>query len=250
MPMTKAILGAALLFPIQGFSQPAANTLSFEAASIKPSKPGAASFWKVRPGGITIQNMTLRDWIRIACEVKVYQVTGGPGWLDTERFDLEAKPAGRVTGPELVAMLRTLLAERCQLAFHRESKVFPGYALLVSKKGLKIQPAEGVEGSRIDEGRNRLTAKNLSMVQLAESLTRFLGDPVVDMTGIAGGFSYQLEWTPESTQSAKPDGQAVEPAPGPSLFTVLQEQLGLKLETHKVPLEVVVVDRVEKPSEN
>src|SRR5258708_8078431 len=123
-------------------------------------------------------------------------------------------------------MLQTLLAERFQLAFHRDQKLFSGYSLVVAKGGaLKVQPDATAGGSRWNGGRRKIVAQRISMAKLAESLSRILESPVVDRTGAPGLFSYTLEWTPDNT----PDADA-----GPSLFTVLQQQLGVKLEPAKV----------------
>jgi uncharacterized protein (TIGR03435 family) len=148
-------------------------------------------------------------------------------------------------------MLQTLLAERFQLAFHRTTKLSSGYVLVAAKNGLKIDPVETGERNTMNWGRGRMTAERVSMAKLADTLSRMLGSPVVDMTSIQGIFSFKLEWTPESAQrAAGPDGAPTDAVLGPSLFTVLQQELGLKLEPKKEPIEVFIIDKAEKPSEN
>jgi uncharacterized protein (TIGR03435 family) len=249
--MTKAIASLSLLFATaQLVAQTAAP--SFEAASIKPSNAkDDTSSWNSRLGYLVMRNQTLNALIRIAYDMEADQVTGGPKWLDTDRFDVEAKAAGPAKDPELLTMLQTVLAERFQLKFHRETKLVPGYAMVLAKGGLKVHPVEANGKQRMNWGKGRLTAERASMKRLAETLSRMLGSPVVDTTGIPGEFSFQLEWTPENSPSPSLAGAIPADAPiGPSLFTVLQQDLGLRLEPRKAPIDVLVIDRAEKPSEN
>ena len=221
---------------------------AFEVASIKPSNavPGDSS-WHSRTGYLVLRNQTLNDCIRIAYQLKADSVTGGPKWINSEHFDIEARAAGPAKDSELLAMLQTLLAERFQLKLQRSTRLVPGYALVVAKGGLKVGPVEA-GGSRTNTGRGQMVAERTPMAKLAEMLARTLGAPVVDMTGTPGVFSYRLEWSPESTNlTARPE--AADPG-GPSLFTVLQQQLGLKLEPRKEPIQILVVEKAEKPAAN
>ncbi len=158
-------------------------------------------------------------------------------------------------------MLRTLLLDRFKLAVHRETKALPGCALVVAKTGAKLRESAIEEGS--DEKplftgrRGDLTAERVTITQLAETLSRTLSSPVLDMTGIKGVFELHLRWTPdENPLMKKPaeSGEALAPTEGadaPTIFTALQEQLGLKLEVRKIPVEILVIDHVERaPSEN
>src|SRR5262249_41327676 len=246
--MTKAAVSVSLLLTtLQVVAQTAAP--SFEAASIKPSDPKEdGSSWHSRPGYLVMRNQTLNGLIRIAYHLKADQVTGGPKWLDSDRFDLEARAAGPAKDPELLAMLQTVLAERFQLKFHRDTKLVPGYGMVVAKGGLKVHPVEANGKQRMNWGRGRLTAERATMKRLAEAVARMLGSPVVDTTGIAGEFSFKLEWTPESAPSTSIAGAPPAEAPiGPSLFTVLQQYVGLRLEPRKAPIDVLVIERAEKP---
>ena len=210
----------------------------FEVASIKPSDApdGSSSGITTTPGRISAHNVTLRRCVRGAWDLEDAQIFGGPKWFDEDRYNIDAKAAGSAGDHDLMIMLQALLAERFKLVVHREQRTFSGYALVVGK-GLKAKPSEG-NGSSINSTRKSIAAHGCTMAHLAEKLSEALHVAVVDQTGIPGGFDFMLEWSPEDMAS------------GPSLFTALQEQLGLKLQASKVPVEVVVVDRAEKPTEN
>jgi uncharacterized protein (TIGR03435 family) len=233
---------------------------AFEVASIKPADPAAnGSSTRTSQGRLTMTNVTLKRCIQIAYRIQEYQVSGGPNWLDTARFDIVAKAAdsdeklpNTVRQERMEAMIRTLLGDRFQLAIHRETKLLPAYTLTVGKNGHKLKEAEPGEGSSTSSGRGKLTAKRVSMADLAIRLSSLMDRPVVDMTGVKGTFDLALEWTPDDAQpAAKPGGnEEVDKASGPSIFTAIQEQLGLRLEAQKAPVEKIVIDRAERPSEN
>jgi uncharacterized protein (TIGR03435 family) len=229
-------LSSILLLAIHALAQAPA----FEAAAIKPSKDlSRGTSWDSEPGRINL-SATLKGLITIAYRVKDFQVAGGPKWLDGDRFEINAKAEGPAKDPELLEMLQTLLADRFQLAIHHEQKIAPAYALVVAKSGLKIKAVEGATGSSSRGGRGAMTAKGVSMAKLAESLSRNLGAPVADLTETPGVFDFKLEWSVEGDAN---DAQS-------ALFAALQSQLGLKLESRKLPIDVIVVDKAEKPSEN
>jgi uncharacterized protein (TIGR03435 family) len=194
-------------------------------------------------------NVPLRRLIERAYGVKPFQLTG-PDWIDNVRFDITAKYPGDTTNEQRALMLRTLLAERFHLAVHRESKDMPAYALVVAKSGPKLEDAKQ-SGDSTSTGRGRFEDKAVSMAGLADQLARQLEHPVVDKTGLTGIYNLKLEWTPDDQPAGKGDGASGEPALGPSIFGALQEQLGLKLQTQKLPVEVIVVDHVDRtPVEN
>jgi uncharacterized protein (TIGR03435 family) len=146
--------------------------------------------------------------------------------------------------------LQTLLADRFQLRLRRETKELPVYALVAGKNGPKLREAD--EQGAMSLGRGRITARKASMERLAENLGNQLGRTVVDRTGLEGNFAFELEWTPDPGQPLDlldPSPAPADPS-GPSIFTALQEQLGLKLEPQKDPVEILIIDHVEKPSEN
>ncbi len=243
----------------------AESPATFEVASIKPSAPGTHGMQiQTTPGGrLVTKNVNVKFLIQFAYGVKGFQITGGPGWMNSEAYDVEAKPESedrKVTDAELKQMVRALLTERFKLTLHHDTKEMPVYVLLAGKGGPKLQQAEGERG-QMRMGRGLMSAKKVTMAQLANSLANQLGRNVIDQTGLTGGFDFELKWTPDETQPFGPkemmraDGLPPgAPSPGdpagPSIFTALQEQLGLRLEGQKGPVEILVIDGVEKPSEN
>jgi uncharacterized protein (TIGR03435 family) len=236
------VLGA--LIPIAAGQTPA-QPLAFEAASVKPvaSPNSGDSNYHIATGSLTLENYTLRDCIGFAYEVNYNQVAGGPKWMNSDAYDIRAKAAGPAKDAELRLMLQSLLAERFHLATHRESKTVQGYFLVVARNGLKIKPVDGAGHPSMQSHRGVIAVQATPLARLARNLAFTLRTPVVDATGVPGVFDFKLEWTPNSISPADADT-------GPSIFTALQRQLGLKLEPRKVPLDIIVVDRAEKPSEN
>lgn len=207
----------------------------------------------------------------MAYHVESYRLSGGPAWLDTEKYDVQAKAEANAIAPgpmdrerihQMELMLRTLLAERFKLAVHRETKEGNVYALVIAKGGPKLQEAKGVDCKVIagcgDFTRimpiGYLEGPKVSVLDIAGVLSTFVvGRPVLDKTGLAGVFNVKLQWTREGYKPRDDGATSNEPQPdpnGPSIFTALQEQLGLKLEPQKGPVETVVIDHVERPSPN
>jgi uncharacterized protein (TIGR03435 family) len=179
----------------------------------------------------------------MAYDVKDYALSA-PDWLDTERFDISAKPPSGTPQNQFEPMLQTLLADRFKLAVHRESKVMSAYALVAGKNGPKLHAVEAGGGSHRNSDGGKLTAQKVSMPQLADFLARHLDRPVIDKTELAGVFDFELRW-------AQDDSHSTDSASGPSIFTAVQEQLGLKLQSQKLPVEILVVDHAERvPTEN
>jgi uncharacterized protein (TIGR03435 family) len=243
---------ASVLFaPLLVFAQ--SPKAVFEAASIKPSDPNTPGYsWRSDPGRLTVQNMSLKNLIMLAWDVKSYQISGGPKWLDGDRFDITARmeeseakaPRGKEADARIRMALQALLADRFQLRTHADSKPLSAYTLVLAKNGFKLKPVENTHGSSNNWGRGTLTAKGSSLAEFASALSSQMDRPVVDRTGIGGVYDFTLQWSPGD------DPDATDSAAGPSLFTVIQEALGLKLEGKKVPVQVIVVDSVEKPDAN
>jgi uncharacterized protein (TIGR03435 family) len=234
---------------------------SFEAASIKPSSPGrVGGGMNISPGRIKIMNSSLKFCIQMAWNVKDFQVSGANGWMDTERYDIDAVAAVRFKEGEYRVMLQALLTERFGLAIHRETQERPGYALVVGRGGPKLPPpgeTRDILFSRTASGDTTLTARNASVGELAQGLASTLGATVIDRTGIEGRFDVSMQWTPDATSEPmrSKSGMPLPPptpdaVPGPGIFTVLQDRLGLKLEARKMPVEVIVIDRASRPSGN
>jgi uncharacterized protein (TIGR03435 family) len=248
----------------------AAAPLVFEVAAIKANQSDSGiSRSNINNGRFTATNVSLKNLL----EYQAYGIPGnrildGPKWLDSTKFDIEAKMDDSVAdhlrtlahGPRRLAtqaMFQQLLAERFKLAVHWETRELPVYALIVAKKGPKLQPTkESTEGSGTSSHNSRsgsqFTAKGVTLPELAEGLTqdlsRELGRGIIDKTEIKGRYDLTLKWTPDAGTAA--DSAASSTDPGPSIFTAIQEQLGLKMEPAKASVQVLVVDRAEMPSEN
>lgn len=268
---------------------------TFEVASIRPSAgPGAermAVGVHIDGARISCTSLSLRDYITSAYQVKLYQVVG-PDWIGGERFDVQATLPPGATQEQVPDMLKALLADRFGMKFHRETRDFPVYGLLVAKGGLKMKestpdpedssakektPSVNVSGTggrggvHIEYGHgsfftmadNKFIARKLPMASFAEVLARFEDRPVVNMTELTGSYDFDLEFTQEDymamlIRSAISAGVTLPPealrllsgSSGDSLLNALA-RLGLKLETRKAPLEVLVIDHIEKaPTEN
>ena len=231
-------------------AQTAANLPAFDAATIKTTTlPDGSSSWHSRTGYIVMKGQSLRMLTAIAYQVRNDRVTGGPKWDDTDRYDIEARSAGPAQDAELLRMLQRLLADRFQLAFHRENKTTDGYSLVPLKNGLKIK-ADTTGGQPSSHSkRGFIDVEHIPMSTFAETLARFLGVPVIDNTGAPGLYTFKLEFASISPPAAVPGDAPSDPG-GPTLFDAVAQQLGLKLENKKLPVEVIVIDKAEKPAGN
>jgi uncharacterized protein (TIGR03435 family) len=222
---------------------------AFDVASVKPNRTGNSNTHIGHDGGtLTMTNATLKYCILRAYGVADAQVSG-PAWLDTERYDIVAKAAADAISDQHPLRLRALLAERFKLAVHRETKEASVYALVVAKNGPKLTKEEAGDSREGDvaSGPGHVTAKAVSMNHLAVFLAgprAALGRVVVNQTGLDGVYSFNLDWTPDGGNPSAPDSP-------PPILAALQEQLGLKVEMRKAPVEMLFVDHVEKiPTEN
>ena len=234
----------------------------FEISTVKPTKPDVGFSIRVAPSGMfTTTGTPLSDLIIFAYGIQRRQISGAPAWAESDRFDITGKPnvEGMPNDPQLRAMLQGLLAERFQLAFHREKREMQVYAISVAKAGLKIAEntlpnAGNLPGFGLGFG--RLTIQNATIQEVAGVMqAQILDQPVVDQTGLGEKrYNFTLLWTPDANQYAGRGFNALPPEsdkePPPDLFTAVQQQLGLKLESTKAPVDVLVLDKVEKPSDN
>lgn len=220
----------------------------FEIASVKPAgateNPGRmGGRINTSPGLLTTRNASLKDLIAAAYGLESYQVSGGPGWIDSARFVVEAKPAAAANREQLLFMLRSLLADRFKLAFHSEKKEVPVYGLVIGKNGPKLKPASDSARGTL----NRL-GRNVDLPWLARYLSHYGSDrPVIDKTGLTGNFDLGLDMEKISAAAGE------QPSIGnmfQATVEAMQEQLGLKLTPMKVPIEVLVVDHAERPGAN
>lgn len=247
-------LGGKLVLANAGVAAQAQAT-SFEVASIRPSPPGTrGTYVNLPPPGreFTTKNVPLATLIQVAYHIQDYQLSGGPGWMASDPFDIAAKADHDVDRAEIRRMIQALLADRFKLTVRRETKELPVYDLVVAKSGSKLpESREGDGGFRWGGG--RINGRMVSMTDFVEVLSASMGRPVLDRTALTGRYDVKLQWTPEHFVSHEGPGVKNEPQPdpdGPSIFTAIQEQLGLKLEARKGPVETIVVERAEKPSEN
>jgi len=223
---------------------------AFDAATIKPTTlPDGSSSWHTRTGYAVMKGQSLRALTAIAYQVSKDRVTGGPKWDDTDRYDIEARSAGPAQDAELLRMLQRLLADRFRMTFHRENRTTDGYSLVPLKSGLKIKPDTTAGNASSNSKRGFLDVQHIPMSKFAEMLSRFLGVPVIDDTGAQGLYTFKLEFASVSPPAAVPGNAPPDPG-GPTLFDVVAHQLGLKLENKKMPVEVIVIDKAEKPDEN
>jgi uncharacterized protein (TIGR03435 family) len=228
----------------------------FEVATIKPSETANVSL-RLSPGGtFEATGASLSDLIRFAYDLHARQIIGGPAWLQSERYDVTGKPdkPGRPSEEQLKSMVRKLLVDRFQLTFHNERKELSVYAIVVSKSGPQLiendSDPNGLPTFGVGPRALRLT--NATMTEFARILQASILDrPAVDQTGLGSArYDFMMKWTPD----ASPPGRAEIPADiagaPPDFFTAFQEQLGLKLQPAKAPVDVLVIDHVEKPSAN
>jgi uncharacterized protein (TIGR03435 family) len=227
-----------------------AQAPAFEVSSIKPNRsnmPGSSIH--LSKGLVQMENVSLKKVMLNAWGIpddREYMIDG-PAWLTTEHFDINARFPADTPVPQVRQMLQSLMTERFQLALHRETRQLPIYTLTVARNGPKIHPVEAAQG-RTSGDAGRLEAKGISIQKLADLLARMAGTPVVDATGLKGAFDFVLEWSPDEMlrMPAAPGDGGGGSNGGPSIVTALEEQLGLKLAGGKGPVEVLVVDRIER----
>jgi uncharacterized protein (TIGR03435 family) len=233
----------------------------FEVATIKPSdpdKPGQSILvGRGGPNFLTTTNTTLNDLITFAYGIHVRQITSGPGWMETEKYDITAKPdrEGIPNATQLRTMMQKLLADRFALSFHRDKKDISAYEITVGKTGPKLAKNDtgGILPGFGGRGPGSVGVRNSTMTEFADFLqARIVDRPVVDQTALQGRFDFTLTWRPDQLAAPGPNAP---PPPADlesrsDLFTAIQEQLGLKLEAAKAPVEVLVIDKVQKPSDN
>jgi uncharacterized protein (TIGR03435 family) len=247
-----------------------AQAPSFEVATIKPGNPADhRKMFGLMPGGrFSASNVTLKELIIFAYNLKDQQLSGGPGWASSDVFDVVGKPEASANPEQIRQMMQALLADRFKLTMRSESKEMPVYNLVTAKTGPKLteskaDEAPGPGGPRrmIRMGRGEINGQQMSMGALADVLSKMAGKTVIDKTGLSGKYDVKLEWTPDPGEPqmgpAMPGRLMPEGGPPPvvdgsgiSLFTAIQEQLGLKLDSQKGPVDVFTIERAEKPSEN
>jgi uncharacterized protein (TIGR03435 family) len=249
---------------------------AWDVSTIKPSQPDSrGSMMMFTPDGIRITNVPLLVIVREGFDLEDDRIFGGPAWAKTSFFDIEAKVVPEdapklknLTPEQRFQMVIALLQDRCGLKFHHETRDMPVYDLVVAKGGSKLTPSKpdppaGDSGEKrgnhmlMMHGRGHIESTGTDIHGLTRILSVQFHRTVIDKTGLAGNFDYKLDWTPDdaapamakASDASLSDNASTETA-GPSLFTALEEQLGLKLESSKGPVDVVVIDQLEQPTAN
>ena len=236
---------------------------AFEVATIRPSDPAhPEQIITLRGAEVITTNVTVHDLINLAYWLHPKQLTGGPAWTESDKFDVAGKPdaPGQPNVDQMKMMIQKLLGDRFQLKFHFEKRDLPVYAIGIAKTGAKlIQSQDDPKGipswgfGRTPSG-TRITFRNAPLSQVTAVLQNSMDKPVVDQSGLSGRYDFTVTFTPDPAQAAliggPPPPAADNPDAAPDLFTAFQQQLGLKLESTKAPVDVMVIDKVEKPSEN
>jgi uncharacterized protein (TIGR03435 family) len=281
-------LGLAIAFTSRAQTQPQPQNTNaaplskfeYEVASIKLDQSDHSSaMTNYPPDGFVATNATLSGLIQRAYGILNFQLVGGPDWINSERYVIDARTDAETTdalqkltleqrGLAHQQMLQSLLADRVKLTTHRETRELPVYLLVIAKNGSKLQQAKpgdtyanglkgrgGAMGQGMSTSSNRftsnVTAQGASLADLTSFLGRPLGRPVLDKTGLTGNFDFKLKFaTDRPTPDATLNGGPVPDADAPFLFEAIQQQLGLKLEAGKGPVEVIVIDHIERPSGN
>jgi uncharacterized protein (TIGR03435 family) len=264
------------------FAQPTARP-QFEVASVKPSFNRSVQNVRPLPGRLTA-DATLQILIQYAYGAQPFQVAGGPGWMQSERYQIDAKADGNANRARMFLMLQSLLEDRFQLRTHRETRDLPVYALVAAKGGFRLPPPKeagcvdptadaspewagagrmaapgevepgtvlcGSAGVSLNTAGARIRGGKVAMPELVRMLSRVLGRSVIDRTGFTGLFDLQLDFVTDETTPAMPPPPPDSGMSDLSIPQVLRQQLGLQLESTKGPVEVIVVDHAERPSGN
>jgi uncharacterized protein (TIGR03435 family) len=250
------VLGTASVV-LLGQAQSGQKQPTFEVASVKPSDPNTRGQFQYLPSGnAIIRGVNVRLLIQQSYDVRDFQISGGPGWIGSDRFDITAKADdsdGADSNPDAMRVrLQGLLKDRFQLRLHVETREMARYELGVAKEGSKLKEnAPAIRDGRMAWGTGFLKGQQVDIRFMTVWLARLIQQPVGDQTGLKSTYDFELRWSPDSnpgrrTVEAEPESVASDS--GPSIFTAIQEQLGLKLEPRKGPVDILVVDHVERPT--
>jgi len=273
-------LAAFALMAATGLAQTNSRRVVIEVASIRPSDPATCGEYPIiddRGDRYDMRCVRTKYLIQIAFGVRDFQIAGGPAWIESTQYDIAAKvesspnesgvPEKKINeltdeerqakGDRVRAMLQSLLAERFQMRVHHETKQLPVYLLVVAKGGprLKINTNSSGDSGGLRPGPGLLAGNQIGVPFLSQTLSQIVGRPILDRTGLNGKYDFELKWTPDQSSANGPLGGSAPPLTAadpdrPNIFTALQEQLGLKLDSGKGPVEVIVLDDIGKPSAN
>lgn len=284
LPLLALSIGLVLAVPISVRAQsqsasavPATIVFEYDVASIKLNTSNSASIGsRNSPDGYSITNVPLQTLLQSAFGMQSYQILGAPDWLSSERYDIEAKMDPTVADAlqklsiderriKRLLMLQSFLIDRLKLTIHHESKDLPTYSLVIAKNGPKIQETKpdpatpnvpvrrggpSIRASRTGSGPMTLTVLHCASEDLASVFVPHVGRTVVDRTGLSAIYDFTLQFTPDDGTAVPGAGSSAADPTAPSIFTAIQEQLGLKLESGKAPVDVIVIDHVERPLGN
>ena len=248
--------------PVRAQTRATAPTPAFDVTSVKPSQ--STEYWAtvapIKNGRLSARNVTVKQLLSMAYKVDAARFSGGPRWLDSDRFDVDAKSDPPPPEKDLPLMLQSLLADRFHLKLHNESNLASGYALMVARSGAKLRPveqrdcpADGKPAPRCTGVRfagRGLTAEYVSMSRFAPFLAGMLGTSVLDETGLKGAYDFKLEWIRDAAETAGEPAAARTGTAIDWVFSALPQQLGLRLESRKAATEMLVIDSIEKPAAN
>jgi uncharacterized protein (TIGR03435 family) len=269
MPCVKftGTIAIACLCALIGSSQSGPERLRFEIASVKPNKDNQGGSIVRTPGGLTATNAEFSRLLEMAFQTRLIDLSRVPDSLRSERFDIIAKAAGKISGDQYWQMLQTLFEDRFQLHYHHETRQAQIYALVLANKekglGPQMSPSTDADCPVNPNGSNfcgvsarpgLMVGQRVSMSRIARELSAFAGRPVENQTGMTGAFDFQLTWTPDEFRSEDGRPKTLNGIPmdsaGPSFFPAVREQLGLQLESQKGQIDMLVIDAAQQPSEN
>jgi len=266
MKFVLAVLALAAPFalaqtPTRTFATPNTKPLSFDVVSIKPNHSGSNVILDLDPppDGLAVGNMPVRLIISKAFGIREDLISGGPAWVNTEPYDLTAKVAGEdlaawkaLSKDQRNQMLQSVLAERFHLVAHTLSRDLPGYTLTIAKNGPLLQAAKPEQQTGFGANAGDFKCEAVSVATLAMLLSEHLQKTVLDQTGLTGRYTFELKWADLNARqrSGASPGDASEPFSLPALPTALEETLGLKLTSTKLPTTTLVIDHIERPSDN
>ncbi len=267
---------AAITLAVLSIAAQSKPDLQFDVVSVKPNVSTTPQSLRVTPGRVSVTNVPLRTLIQFAYQVQARQLADAPDWISKEKFDILATASANTSVEDMRGMLRSMLADRFHLTVHKEMREVPTYALRLARRDGKLGPnlhesavdcvANGsrpVAAAAQDQaqqdpskrcmilplfGQGKFQARGLHMENLASALNNIVDRTIVDKTGLAGAFELELSWTPDAVQMMPATPGEQTDIAGPSLFTALQEQLGLKLSPERDQAEVLVIDRVDRPT--
>lgn len=252
MTIRIALVAGLLIRGLVNAPTVAAQAPAFDVASVKPNKARVRQVMMMNPGGIAYTSVSLIDCLQAAFGVKRYQIAG-PDWLVSERYDINARTGGAASDAQIRTMLQALIADRFKLSLHREKKELPVFAILVGNNGPKLKAGDATGGRSMGPAPGGLSFINTTMEELADFLSGLptISRPVFDKTGLTGRFNFTIRLTARRGDEGVEDTKVAIVQAEPSVFGDALDALGLKLDSKKAAIDMLVVDRADKvPTED